>query len=321
MGTAGFEPAVPARSRTERTRPASNRNRSRIACLPIRPCRQPDRSGRSALSGNDLRIRRAQSPDAVRSPEEGSTAYDYDPASNRIKAGATTYSFNDLNQLTSASDGTSYDYDAAGRLIEVDQGDPATELVQMGQRPYMPDTGAFLAEDPVLGRIGTGMTVDRYLYALDNPVNRYDLNGRDVCLFGGCIDAEDVRSIGEDLEGGVRTTEEGADAVGSAAGDTADDAWDWTAPGRSWTAERARDFWKAHGNTLEDIYNFAGAHWQECREGAKAGALGGAVIGAIVGPEGIPPGAVAGGVLGWFGTAGASAGLEEILAPEVGGVR
>ena len=59
-------------------------------------------------------------------PGEGSTAYDYDPAGNRIEAGATSYEFNDLNQLTSASNGTTYDYDDAGRLIEVDQGETST---------------------------------------------------------------------------------------------------------------------------------------------------------------------------------------------------
>jgi RHS repeat-associated protein len=56
-------------------------------------------------------------------PGEGSTSYGYDPAGNRIEAGATSYSFNDLNQLTNASNGTTYDYDDAGRLIEVNQGE------------------------------------------------------------------------------------------------------------------------------------------------------------------------------------------------------
>jgi len=59
-------------------------------------------------------------------PGEGATAYDYDPAGNRTEAGAVTYGFNDLNQLTSASDGTTYDYDDAGRLIELDQGETST---------------------------------------------------------------------------------------------------------------------------------------------------------------------------------------------------
>jgi RHS repeat-associated protein len=59
-------------------------------------------------------------------PGEGSTSYDYDAAGNRVKAGATTYGFNNLNQLTSSSNGATYDYDNAGRLIEVDPGETST---------------------------------------------------------------------------------------------------------------------------------------------------------------------------------------------------
>jgi RHS repeat-associated protein len=144
--------------------------------------------------------------------------------------------------------------------------DGATGLVQMGIRSYDPTLGAFLTEDPVLGHVGVGMTTDRYLYALSNPLNRYDLNGRDVCVFGGCVGPDDVAAIGEDIEGGLGIAEEGVNAVGSATGSAADDAWDWTAPGREWTSDRAQDFWKAHGGTLESVYTFAGKHWQECSE-------------------------------------------------------
>jgi RHS repeat-associated protein len=262
-------------------------------------------------------------------PGEGSTAYGYDPAGNRTKAGATTYSFNALNQLTSASDGTTYDYDAAGRLIEADlgeqattyawtpldelesvddgnqpitftydamgrqvsrddgsairlthygdlsdipildtdaedqptmsyvqgpaglveqrsgeatsfplrdahgdittlvdgegevasrqtydpwgeqlsgpslemgwlgaqqrRGDGATELVQMGIRPYSPALGGFVADDPVLGSPGESQSLNRYTYAWDNPINLYDLDGREVCAglgpIQGCVDS------------------------------------------------------------------------------------------------------------------------------------
>jgi RHS repeat-associated protein len=263
-------------------------------------------------------------------PGEGSTGYDYDPAGNRIEVGATTYSFNDLNQLTSASNGTTYDYDNAGRLIEVDQGeadttygwnvldemmgagtgtqeidyaydafgrqvlrddgsttrlthygdlsdlpvldtdaegepavsyvrgpeglveqrtseatsfplrdahgdittlvdgegevasrqtygpwgeqlsglslemgwlgaqqrrsDPATGLVQMGIRPYNPALGSFAVEDPVLGTPGESQSLSRYPYAWDNPLNLYDLDGREVCAglgpLQGCVDSD-----------------------------------------------------------------------------------------------------------------------------------
>ena len=381
-------------------------------------------------------------------PGEGSTGYDYDPAGNRTESGATTYSFNDLNQLISASNGTTYDYDNAGRLVEVDpgetsttygwsaldeltsadtgaqeidyaydafgrqvlrddgstirpthygdlsdrpildtyaegkptmsyvqgpeglveqrsgeatsfplrdahgdittlandegevasrqtydpwgeqlsgpslemgwlgaqqrRGDFATGLIQMGVRPYDPTLGSLLAEDPVLGHVGMGMTIDRYLYALDGPLNRYDLNGRDVCLFGGCMGADDVAGIGEDLEGGVGIAEEGVSAVGSAAGSAADDVFDWTAPGRDWIGDRSRDFWKQHGDTLEDIYRFAGGNWERCRDGAAAGAAGGAVAGSLFPVVGTGAGAIGGGVLGCVGTVSVKVGIEKI---------
>ena len=68
--------------------------------------------------------------------------------------------------------------------------DPTGGLVQMGARSYAPALGSFASEDPVLGHLGFGISANRYPYAWDNPVNRYDLGGRDVfpgapiCIFG-----------------------------------------------------------------------------------------------------------------------------------------
>ena len=59
-------------------------------------------------------------------PGTGSTVYGYDTAGNRTRAGAITYTFNELNQLTRDSAGTTYDYDDAGRLIERDDGSVET---------------------------------------------------------------------------------------------------------------------------------------------------------------------------------------------------
>lgn len=59
-------------------------------------------------------------------PGEGSTEYGYDAAGNRTEAAGVTYNFNALNQLTSSSDGKTYDYDGAGRLVEVDHGELST---------------------------------------------------------------------------------------------------------------------------------------------------------------------------------------------------
>lgn len=80
--------------------------------------------------------------------------------------------------------------------------DSTTGLVQMGVRSYGPGLGGFLSEDPEVGHIGIGATTNRYAYAWNNPLNLYDLNGRDVCLFGGC--ASDVVDTGDDIiDGGV----------------------------------------------------------------------------------------------------------------------
>lgn len=60
--------------------------------------------------------------------------------------------------------------------------DSATGLIQMGARSYAPSMGAFVSEDPVLGHLGISVSANRYPYAWDNPVNRFDLSGREVPL-------------------------------------------------------------------------------------------------------------------------------------------
>ncbi|HEY2335395.1 MAG TPA: right-handed parallel beta-helix repeat-containing protein [Solirubrobacterales bacterium] len=77
--------------------------------------------------------------------------------------------------------------------------DPATGLIQMGARVYDSSLGSFASEDPVLGHLGLGESVDRYLYVRDNPLGAYDLNGRDVCVptpFGGACAGEAAEDIG-----------------------------------------------------------------------------------------------------------------------------
>jgi RHS repeat-associated protein len=319
-------------------------------------------------------------------PGEGSTSYGYDAAGNRTEAGAITYTYNPLNQLTSSSDGATYTYDGAGRLtgqakeaeettytwdpldhlakvegpggtvsyafdalerlserksgeatqvthygdltdlatydangegktmtsyiqgahglLEQRSGeatsypladahgdvtaiasgaaevisrqsydpwgvqlsgpslefgylgrqqrrvDPTTGLIQMGARSYSPGLGRFLAEDPIYGHLGIGASVDRYLYVWDNPLTRYDLNGRDVCAptpFGDACAGDAAEDVGGAAKGAAET-------VGRTAGSAADDAWDWTAPGRQWFGNRAQDFWKAAKHVFPDIH-------------------------------------------------------------------
>lgn len=56
--------------------------------------------------------------------------------------------------------------------------DAATGLMQMGARTYDPSLGSFASEDPIYGYLGFGASFDRYLYAWDDPVNKFDLTGR-----------------------------------------------------------------------------------------------------------------------------------------------
>jgi RHS repeat-associated protein len=56
--------------------------------------------------------------------------------------------------------------------------DTTTGLIQMGLRSLDPSSGRFLTEDPVLLVKGSGPSCNRYAYVYDNPLNRYDLDGR-----------------------------------------------------------------------------------------------------------------------------------------------
>ncbi len=77
--------------------------------------------------------------------------------------------------------------------------DLTTGLIQMGVRSYSPGLGSFLTEDPVAGHLGVGVSADRYPYVWDNPLARYDFNGRDVCVLGAC-----ASEAGEDIGGAVK---------------------------------------------------------------------------------------------------------------------
>jgi RHS repeat-associated protein len=153
--------------------------------------------------------------------------------------------------------------------------DPVGGLIQMGARSYDPALGSFVSEDPVLGHFGVAVSANRYPYAWDNPLNRYDLEGRDVEIPGapicvlGCS-PEEPREL----------------------------------------TDRAQDFWKHVRGPLSDIYNFAGNHWQGCVEGAGAGAATGATLGAPAGPPGSAAGARTGALVGCFDTVQAEILLE-----------
>lgn len=60
-------------------------------------------------------------------------------------------------------------------------------LVQMGVRAYEPGVGRFLSEDPVIGHVGVGQSLNRGGYVRNNAPNLFDTGGRDVfCPIWSC---------------------------------------------------------------------------------------------------------------------------------------
>jgi RHS repeat-associated protein len=114
--------------------------------------------------------------------------------------------------------------------------DPLSGLIQMGARTYDPSLGAFLSEDPVFGHTGIGTSFARYAHVWDNPLNLYDLNGRDVCLptpWGGACAGEAAEDVGN-AAGDVGKAAWNAGRDGArAAGAAVDAAWDATAGART----------------------------------------------------------------------------------------
>jgi hypothetical protein len=175
----------------------------------------------------------------------------------------------------------------------------------MGARSYDPTLGSFATQDPVLGHLGFGVSENRYPYALDNPLSRYDLNGRDAL--------ESLEELSGELESGWEQVEHAASQVGSSAGSAAERGWEWTAPGRGWISDRAQDFWKHYGGTLTDIYKFVGENRETCIEGGTAGAAVGFFGGTVVFPVvGSGVGTVGGGVVGCTGLVGAKVGVSAL---------
>ncbi len=54
----------------------------------------------------------------------------------------------------------------------------STGLVKFGTRYYNPQLGRWTQQDPVAGSLGNPDSLNRYLYAKDDPVNMVDPSGR-----------------------------------------------------------------------------------------------------------------------------------------------
>jgi RHS repeat-associated protein len=104
------------------------------------------------------------------------------------------YIYDGMGSVRALADGTGtitdrYDYDAFGAtlmhsglsanefLYRGERLDPATGLYHLHARDYDPRTGRFIERDALGGTVNDPRTLNRYVYALDNPVNRTDPSG------------------------------------------------------------------------------------------------------------------------------------------------
>ena len=96
-----------------------------------------------------------------------------------------------------------YDYDAWGNAVNTtgstpnvylyrgEQYDADLGLYYLRARYFNPVTGRFLTPDPFPGDVSDPATLHRYLYAVDNPINRFDPTGwQSQSQTGGTITPE-----------------------------------------------------------------------------------------------------------------------------------
>jgi RHS repeat-associated protein len=107
--------------------------------------------------------------------------------------------------LADASGGITsrYDYDAYGNALTSTSGtqilyagqflDSATGLYNLRARNYDPTTGRFIGTDPIAyGAIDQTISLDRYLYAGDNPIGNFDPTGQQLLGLLGSIGIDDI---------------------------------------------------------------------------------------------------------------------------------
>src|SRR5262249_47033655 len=105
------------------------------------------------------------------------------------EAGPLTYEYNALNQITEASDGTTYDYDEDGRLSEVEKGEEATSY------EWDPFDNPAKVEGP-------GGSAEYSYDALGRLTERADGSGINETHYG---DLTDLPSYDADSEGELTT--------------------------------------------------------------------------------------------------------------------
>jgi RHS repeat-associated protein len=130
------------------------------------------------------------------------TFYGYDGhgsvrfTSNTAGTVGNTYQF-DVFGMPVANSGTV----ANAYLYSGERFDSNLNLYQLRARYYNQATGRFETMDPELGKIFSPGSLQKYLYAQSNPVNRVDPRGRDSLLEGVYIDLKVGLPVSQVLKG------------------------------------------------------------------------------------------------------------------------
>ncbi len=94
----------------------------------------------------------------------------------------STYAYDPYGNLTSSTGSVANPWRFAGGYF-----DSSTGLYKYGTRYYNPGFGRWSQQDPVRGQLKDPTSLDRYLYAGDDPVNFTDPSGRDLAAIVGLI--------------------------------------------------------------------------------------------------------------------------------------
>lgn len=99
----------------------------------------------------------------------------------------STYAYDPYGNLTSSTGSVANPWRFAGGYF-----DSSTGLYKFGTRYYDAAIGRWSQQDPLRGQLNDPTSLNRYLYAGDDPVNVTDPSGRNwLATFGHCL-ASDI---------------------------------------------------------------------------------------------------------------------------------
>ena len=113
-------------------------------------------------------------------PNGTTSYYHYDSRGSAIALTDTSqnvtdsYVYNPFGILMNSNGTTNNPFKYVGRYGVMDDGNG---IDYIRARYYSPDLGRFISRDPLAGKDGDGQSLNRYVYALNNPVRLIDVNG------------------------------------------------------------------------------------------------------------------------------------------------